>query len=114
MGDIKSSDKKVAYPALRAELAKIDGLDSSLKTWRKAYNAIGGGPQNPQEALSSLYTSTAELAFKLKNYKQAIDRVLKDNPSSTVQGARTGYQETLDGFIVSITNGILIGQKLLG
>jgi hypothetical protein len=107
---IKDKDKKVAYPALMAELAKMDGLDSSLKKWRDAYSDIGGGTKG---ALSSLYESTAELAFQLKNCKKAIDRVLADNPSKAVQAARKSYQETLDGFIVNITGGILIGEKLL-
>lgn len=109
MADIWTSDKNVAHPALNAEIAKTKGLDSALTEWRKAHDAIGSG--DPR-ALSKLYSATAELSVQFKNYKQAIDSVLKDNPSSTVQNIRTGYQETLDGFIANITIGILVGKNL--
>jgi hypothetical protein len=111
MGDIRTSDKNVAHPKLTAEIAnKTKGLDSAFAKWQQAHDAIGSG--DPR-AISSLYSTTAELALQFKNYKQSVDRALKDNPSSTVQDIRRGYQETLDGFIASITSGILIGQKLL-
>lgn len=109
MTGIQTSDKTLVL-ALNSEIAKAKGLDSALVEWQKAYDTIGSGDQ---KAVSKLYSTTAELAAQFKNYKQGVDRILQESKSTTVQGIRTDYLETLDGFIANISNGILIGQKLL-
>ena len=112
--ELRTSDK-VALKAMTAELDKLDKtFDAALKGWRKAYATVGGGDtQKAKDALKDLYENTAQLSVKFRQYQEAVDRVLKDNKSSTVQNARAAYKVTLDGFVTTITTGLLIGQTLV-
>lgn len=87
-------------------------LETSLHTWSANYQALGTGATVSADLLANLHTSAGEIAFGLRNYKEIVDHVLKNNSSTTVQACRQRYQETLDGFARRIEQDILLCQSL--
>ena len=76
---------------LKADLEKIDRLagKSILEKWQNAYTDVGSGDAKKQrKALSGLYESTAQLAFQIKHYQQAIDSFLKGANSRAAESYR--------------------------
>jgi hypothetical protein len=111
---MKSLDKP-ARTRLKTEFDKLNqAFEAQLKKWRKAYDAVGSDNSSAASgALADLYQSTAELARGFGIYKQVVDDILKDSTVPLVQNARKSYQYTLDGFMMAMTDGILISQNLV-
>ena len=92
--------------------AATKSLETSLHTWSTNYQALGTGATVSADLLANLHASAGEIAFGLRNYKEIVDDVLKNNSSTTVQAWRQRYQETLDGFARKIEQDILLCQSL--
>jgi hypothetical protein len=109
MSQLKKSDKASHDKLAAKEFSALDkSLEANLTKWRKAYDAVGSGDKSK---VNQLYEATADFAFQFKNYKEAIERTLKNSPAS--EKAKKDYLATLDTFVSTLSGGLQVGRKIM-
>ncbi len=114
------------FDALSKLKPKVD-LEASFKSWKKAYDGLAA-EDDAGEALEALHKAGGEIAYGLRRYLEAVDKVLlrtidwSSDPAELQKqkarmqaelSVRRRYQEMLDGFDRLCQDQVLLAKNLL-